>query len=64
MDSQKEAEQSGLGVVEVLQQVLECLKSSLLGELQQLREKVGVMEEKVDYLVLDRLQQHQEASVG
>lgn len=44
-----------------VQEVLESLRESLLGELQKMREKVSAMEEKVDYLVLERLE---DAAVG
>lgn len=37
---------------------------SLLVELQKSRERMCVMEEKVDYLVLERLELHEEAAVG
>ena len=53
------SEEEGVGV----DQVLEELRESLLGELQAMRERVGAMEEKMDVLILDRLQQHETASV-
>lgn len=45
-------------------QLVEALRESLLGELQKMREVVCVVEEKVDYLVLERLELHKEAFVG
>ena len=44
------------GGLEVVQ-ALEALRGSLLAELQELRDKMEAMEERVEYLVLDRLQQ-------
>jgi K+/H+ antiporter YhaU regulatory subunit KhtT len=47
------------------QSILDCLRDSLLGELQRMRESVCEMEEKVDYLVLERLELHKDtAAVG
>lgn len=47
---------SSLSIVEAaLNEGLEALRRSLFGELQKLREKMAVMEKKVDCLVLDRL---------
>ena len=44
-----------------VQEVLGSLRDSLLGELQKMRDQVHAMEEKVDYLVLERLE---DAAVG
>lgn len=49
---------------ESVQDVLASLRDSLLVELQKMREKVCVMEEKVDYLVLERLELQEDAAVG
>ena len=38
---------------------MEDLRRCLLGELQKLRENIGAIEEKVDHLLLERLQQHE-----
>lgn len=41
----------------VLDVKLEGLRTTLLSELHELRDTIGVMEETIDCLVLDRLQQ-------
>ncbi len=40
---------------------LETLRGSLLGELQVMRDRVELMEEKMDTLIVDRLRQHEAA---
>lgn len=45
--------------------VLEALRTCMLEELQKMREEVGEIGEKVDCLILDRLELHTEPfSVG
>lgn len=46
-------------VVRIVREELESLRSSLLGELQGLRENMTAVEERVDCLFLERLQQEQ-----
>ena len=53
--------EKGKGEPVSVEEALETLRSSLLGELQDMREKVVLMEEKMDILVQDRLQQHEAA---
>lgn len=43
----------------IVREELESLRSSLLGELQGLRENMTAVEERVDCLFLERLQQEQ-----
>lgn len=40
---------------------LEALRDSLLADLQGMRERVVLIEEKMDLLIVDRLQQHHAA---
>ena len=62
VDSDSEGSEAGQEVE--VGQVLETLRSSLMAELQELRSRMEAVEEKMDCLVLDRLQLHEEASVG
>lgn len=58
MDSGSKAGEAEVGLV------LETLRSTMMAELQELRSRMEAVEEQVDCLVLDRLQLHEEASVG
>ena len=51
-------------VVQVVQESLESLRSSLLGELQEMRARISTMEEKVDCVLVERCNECNSSDVG